>query len=74
MRQLLYQFAQWRAEIGRQLNENDVWRQVTEVCVMLCFPVVWLCKATLRVFPGLKKLEWLLEIEALTRRNAVVLA
>lgn len=74
MRQLLYQFAQWRAEMGRQLNENDVWRQVTEVCVMLCFPVVWLAKATLRVFPGLKNLEWLLEIEALTRRNAVVLA
>ncbi len=74
MRQWLYRFAQWRGEVAKQLNENDVWRQVTEICVMLCFPVIWLAKATLRIFPGLKKLEWLLEIEALTRRNAVVLA
>jgi len=52
MRQLLYQFAQWRAETGRQLNENDVWRQVTELSAMVCLPVVWLARKTLLLFPG----------------------
>jgi hypothetical protein len=68
------QFAQWRAELGRQLNENPVWREIVRAASIACAPVFAISRATLRAFPGLKKLEWLLEIESLSRRHPVVLA
>jgi hypothetical protein len=74
MRELLNQFARWRADIARQLNENELWRQVVEFARFICLPVTWLAHRTLQLFPGLRKLEWLLEIETLTRRSPVVLA
>jgi len=70
---LLIRFAQWRAEKAQQLNQYAWWRETVAVCTRLCLPLFALARGTLRVFPFLRRLEWLLEIEALTRRHPVVL-
>ncbi len=73
MRDLLIRFAAWRAEMARQLNEILLWRELTEFCRRISLPLTGLARGTLRVFPFLRRLEWLLEIESLTRRHPVVL-
>jgi hypothetical protein len=60
--------------MGRQLNENPVWREVVKVATIACAPVLAVSRGTLRMFPSLKKLEWLLEIESLSKRHPVVLS
>lgn len=73
MKELLVRFAAWRAEMARRLNEILFWRELTEFCRRISLPLTGLARGTLRVFPFLRKLEWLLEVEALTRRHPVVL-
>jgi hypothetical protein len=74
MRGWVAQFAAWRAEMGRQLNENPVWREVVKAATIACAPVLFISRTTLRLFPSLRKLEWLLEIESLSKRHPVVLS
>jgi len=73
VKELLIRFAAWRARVGRRLNENPFWRDLTEFCRGVSLPLTGLAHGTLRVFPFLRKLEWLLEIEGLARRHPVVL-
>lgn len=73
MRELLIRFAAWRADVARQLNEILLWREITEFCRRISLPLTVLARGTLRVFPFLRRLEWLLEIDALARRHPVML-
>ncbi len=73
MKELLIRFAAWRADVARQLNEILFWRELTEFCRRVSLPLTGLAHGTLRLFPFLRRLEWLLEIESLTRRHPVVL-
>jgi hypothetical protein len=73
VKELLIRFASWRAEMARRLNGILFWRELTDFCRRVSLPLTGLAQGTLRVFPFLRKLEWLLEIESLTRRHPVVL-
>lgn len=73
MRELLIRFAAWRAGVARRLDEILFWRELTEFCRRVSLPLTGLARGTLRLFPFLRRLEWLLEIESLTRRHPVVL-
>jgi len=73
VKNLLIRFALWRAEMGRKLDQYPFWREVVGFCQGLSLPVVGIAQATLRIFPFLRRLEWLLEIQALSRRHPVVL-
>lgn len=73
MRALLQRFWAWRARAARKLNANPQFRQLTDFSAGVSAPVHVLAHATLRAFPFLRRLEWLLEIETLTRRHPVVL-
>lgn len=73
MRTLLARIALWRARIAETLNGIPAWRELTEFCRGLTLPLTALARATLRLLPFLRRLEWLLEIEALARRHPVVL-
>lgn len=73
MKDLLIRFAAWRAEVARRLNEILLWRELTEFCRRVSLPLTGLARGTLRAFPFLRRLEWLLEIESLTRRHPVIL-
>ncbi len=74
MRALLMKIAEIRAAIGQALNRLPFWPQVVQISAVLCSPVTLAAKAALRAVPPLRKLEWLLEIESLTKRHPVVLA
>jgi hypothetical protein len=74
MRAVMQKIGQFFAELERSLNAMPVFRQLTAFAVVLCSPVVGLARGTLRALPFMRKLEWLLEIELLTRRHPVILA
>ncbi len=74
MRELLRTIAQFQGDLARSLDRIPAWKQVVEVARIICAPVVNFARGTLAAMPGLKKLEWLLEIEMLTRRHPVILS
>lgn len=74
MRGLLRKIAQFQMEMMQALEKIPGWPQVVEIARVICGPVVKLAEAALAVMPVLKKAEWLLEIEGLTRRHPVILA
>lgn len=73
MKELLMRIALWRADLARQLNQILFWRELTEFCRHVTLPLTGFARGTLRVFPFLRRLEWLLEIDALARRHPVAL-
>lgn len=74
MRELLRKIAQFQAELAKSLDQIPAWKQVVEVARIICAPVVNFARGALGAIPGLKKLEWLLEIEMLTKRHPVILS
>jgi hypothetical protein len=74
MRQFLQTIAKMRMDISNSLNRIPVWHEVVRIAAMVCSPVVGLARAVLRIFPRIRRMEWLLEIESLTKRHPVVLA
>jgi len=74
MRALLVKIAEIRAAIAQALHQLPFWNQLVQISAALCSPVTLLARGALRAMPSLRKLEWLLEIETLTRRHPVLLA
>jgi hypothetical protein len=74
MQELLRTIAQIRANIGKALRQLPFWPEVVKICTLISSPVVKLAHAALKIFPSLRQLEWLLEIESLTKRSPVLLA
>ncbi|WP_321476948.1 hypothetical protein [uncultured Paludibaculum sp.] len=74
MREFLKSIAKKQADLLRWLEAQSFWRPVVGMSTLICAPVVNLARGTLNAFPALRKLEWLLEIESLTRRHPVLLA
>jgi hypothetical protein len=75
---MIHQFfstvAEVRAAVGETVGRIPHWAEIVQYATRICAPLQRFAQATLRKFPGLRKLEWLLEIESLTRRHPVVLA
>ena len=67
----LFQCRQW---MEKTLQALPFWPDAVGVATLICAPVVRLARATLRRAPLLRKAEWLLEIEMLTRRHPVPMA
>ena len=65
---------EFRGTVGDTVKRIPHWTGIVEYAGWMCAPLQRLARATLRKFPALRKLEWLLEIEALSRRHPVVLA
>ena len=74
MRALLLKIAEIRAAVAQALHQLPFWNQLVQISAALCSPVTLLARGALRAMPSLRKLEWLLEIETLTRRHPVLLA
>ena len=74
MREFMKTIAKLREDTARWLNAQSWWKPVVEVSTRVCAPVVSLSKGALEAVPALRKLEWLLEIESLTKRHPVLLA
>ena len=74
MREFMKSIAQLQADIARWLNAQPFWKPLVDISRRICAPVVTVARGTLSALPALKKLEWLLEIESLTKRHPVPLA
>jgi len=64
MRALLLKIAEIRAAVAQALHQLPFWNQLVQISAALCSPVTLLARGALRAMPSLRKLEWLLEIEA----------
>ncbi len=74
MREFIKTIARIQADLSRWLNAQAFWKPVVNGSTRVCAPVVALASGTLNALPFLRKLEWLLEIDALTKRHPVLLA
>jgi hypothetical protein len=74
MRELLTVIASLRAQISRSLERIPAWPDIVRLAEMVCAPLVRFAHTVLRAMPALRRVEWLLEIESLTRRHPVALA
>jgi hypothetical protein len=74
MRDFLVQVAKVRGDVARELNKLPLWVELVRLAARFCAPVVGLARGALRVLPPLRYVEWLLEIESLTRRHPLPLA
>lgn len=74
MREFMRSIAKLQADLVRWLEAQSFWKPTVGVSAKICAPVVSLARGTLNALPFLKKLEWLLEIESLTKRHPVLLA
>jgi hypothetical protein len=74
MRKFQEKVARLRAQISKILHQIPAWNEIVHLCEIVCAPLVRLANRVLRAVPALKRLEWLLEIESLTRRHPVALA
>ena len=63
-----------RMEVAKAVSRIPYWNEIVHYASWVCTPVVWFAHATLRAFPGLRRMEWLLEIESLTKIHPVLLA
>jgi hypothetical protein len=73
-RQLLTAVWKIRAAVASALAQIPFWPDIVRAAARVCSPVVGLAQATLRALPIVRRAEWLLEIESLTRRHPVPLA
>ncbi|MDQ7823310.1 MAG: hypothetical protein RDV48_10985 [Candidatus Eremiobacteraeota bacterium] len=74
MRRLLMLIAKIQASILRALEKLPFWADTVRFASFLCSPVVKSAAFALKVFPGLRRLDGLLEIESLRRRHPILLA
>lgn len=63
-----------RRSTGEALSRLSFWPDVVRVCRILVSPVTGFARALLKIFPFLRHVEWLLELQSLTRRHPVPLA
>jgi hypothetical protein len=63
-----------RQAIANIFRSLPFYPDLVKVSQLITSPLTSLCHWTLRTMPFLRRLEWLLEIETLTKRNPVVLA
>jgi hypothetical protein len=74
VRTLIQTAASWHKAIGDWLTSLPFWPEVVKISLLISGPVIALSRWTLGVMPSLRRAEWLLEIEALSRRHPVGLA
>lgn len=74
MRKFLMELKKAIDSIVKAVESIPGYAQFVKFCEKLVSPVVGFARGTLKLFPGLTKLEWLLEIERLTKMNPVILA
>ena len=74
MREFLATIASLRDQVSKWLRQLPAWNEIVRISEMACSPLVSFAHAVLRTLPALRRLEWLLEIESLTRRHPVGLA
>jgi hypothetical protein len=74
MRKFAATLFELRMKIEKALQSIPFWPEIVRIAVLICAPVVRFANATLRAVPGLRKAEWLFEIELLTRRHPVPMA
>lgn len=72
--QLIQTAARWHKSIGDWLTSLPFWPDVVKISLLISGPVIALSRWTLAAMPSLRKAEWLLEIEALSKRHPVGLA
>ncbi len=73
-RQIFETLWQLRDAVGKALARLPLWPDIVRLAAILVSPVTGAARATLSAFPFLRRLEWLLEVESLTKRHPVVLA
>jgi len=74
LKEILVAAAQLQASIGQFLTGLSFWPDVVRISTRISTPLVAFANWTLATMPVLRRAEWLLEIESLTKRHPVTLA
>jgi hypothetical protein len=62
-----------QAQISKILQSIPLWKDIVHLSEIVCSPIIKFANAVLKKIPALKRVEWLFEVESLTRRHPVLL-